>query len=117
MAMTHEEARALALSFPHVEEASVYGKPAFKAFGKFFTRIRAEEGSIVLAGVDFEWREMLMEAEPETFHITAHYKNYPAVLARLAHVDPGTVRVMLEKRWKELAPRKLVKELEASRSA
>ena len=38
--------------------------------------------------VSFDEREMLMEAEPETFHITAHYKDYPSVLAR--HGEPAS---------------------------
>ena len=105
MSMTAEDVRAIALALPQVEEAASYGKPAFKAFGKFLTRVRAEDASIVLPGVGYDEREMLMEAEPETFHITAHYKDYPAVLARLASVDPGTVRSLLERRWRELAPK------------
>ena len=113
MAMTAEDVRAIALSLPHVEEASAYGHPGYKAFGKFLTRVRPEDDSIVLVGVTFDEREMLMEAEPETFHITAHYKNYPSVLARLSHVDPGTVRNMLERRWREVAPKKFLKEHDA----
>lgn len=107
--MTEDEVRTLVLSFPEAEEGSSYGKPAFKVAGKFFTRIRAEDRSLVLTGVSFDEREMYMAAEPATFHLTAHYKDYPAVLARIATVDPGTVRVLLERRWREIAPKKLVK--------
>jgi hypothetical protein len=113
MGMTAEEARALALSFPETEEGTAYGHPAFKAFGKFLTRIRGEDDSLVIVGVGFDEREMLIEAEPEVFHVTPHYRNYPAVLARLSKVDAETVRGLLERRWRAVAPRKFLKAFDA----
>jgi hypothetical protein len=35
--MTRDEVHTLVMSFPETEEGTSYGKPAFKAFGKFFT--------------------------------------------------------------------------------
>jgi len=72
--MTREEMTAIALSFPGCEEGMSYGRPSFKVNGKFFTRLRAEDDSLVLLEVNHDEREMLMEAEPETFFFTAHYK-------------------------------------------
>ena len=115
--MTEEDVRQLALALPHVEETVAYGKPAFKAFGKFLTRVRQEDSSIVLVGVEFDEREMLMEAEPDVFHITPHYQNYPSVLARLATVDPGTVRSFLERRWRQCAPKKVLKQWDAAQGS
>ncbi|HEY5411343.1 MAG TPA: MmcQ/YjbR family DNA-binding protein [Caulobacteraceae bacterium] len=112
--MTEEDVRAIAMALPEVEEAMSYGKPGFKAFGKFLTRVRKQDASIVLTGVEFDEREMLMEAEPGTFHITAHYKDYPAVLARLATVDPGTVKSFLERRWRQCAPKTFLKKWDAA---
>ena len=60
---------------------------------------------------------MYMAAEPKTFHITAHYRDYPMVLARIASVDAGTVKVLLERRWRVLAPKKLVKARDAERAS
>jgi len=114
MAMSDEEVRAMALGLPQVEEGMSYGKPSFKAFGKFLTRVRREDNSLVLH-CTFDEREMLMEAEPETFHITPHYKDYPSVLARLESVDPGTVRNFLERRWRQVAPKAFLKAYEGSR--
>ena len=114
--MTEEDVRQLALALPQVEETVAYGKPAFKAFGKFLTRVRQEDSSIVLVGVEFDEREMLMEAEPDIFFVTPHYKDYPSVLARLATVDPGTVKSFLERRWRQCAPKKVLKEWDAKRA-
>jgi hypothetical protein len=114
--MTWDEVRQIALSFPGVEESTAYGTPAFKVAGKFLTRLRPEDDSLVLVDVPFDEREMLMDADPETFHITPHYQNYPSVLARLARVHPGSLANFLERRWRNVAPRKLVKAHDAGRS-
>ncbi len=113
--MTQDEFRQIVLSFPGVEEGASYGKPAFLVKGKFLTRIRREDASAVLMGVSFDEREMLMEAEPATFHYTAHYKDYPAVLARIATLHPGSLRNFIERRWRQVAPKTLVKAYDAQR--
>ena len=117
MAMTEDDLKTMAMALPQVEEAMAYGKPGYKAFGKFLTRFRREDQSIVLVGVTFDEREMLMEAEPETFHITPHYKDYPSVLARIATVDPDTVKNLLIRRWRQVAPKKFLKEYDARSEA
>lgn len=115
--MTYEEFRHIALGFPGVEEGTSYGKPSFLVRGKFLTRVRREDASAVLTGIHIDEREMLMEAEPGTFHITAHYKDYPAVLARLETLHPGSLRNFLERRWREIAPKKLVKAYDLERDS
>lgn len=105
--------RAIVLSFPGVEEGASYRQPAFLVKGKFLTRLRKDDASLVLMEVGFDEREMLMEAEPETFHVTAHYKDYPAVLARIASLHPGSLRGFIERRWRKLAPRSVVKAYDA----
>jgi hypothetical protein len=115
--MTPDEVREIVMSFPGAEEGMSYGAPAYKVNGKFFTRLRREDQSMVLTSISFDEREMLMEAEPATFHITAHYKDYPAVLARIATLHPGSFRNFLERKWRENAPRKLVKDYDAAKAA
>ena len=112
--MTLEEMRQIALGFPGASEGSSYGKPSFLVNKKFFTRLRRDDNSLVLMDVSYDEREMLMEAEPGTFHITAHYKDYPAVLARMEHLHPGSFRNFLERRWRKIAPKKDVKAFDAA---
>jgi len=114
--MTPDEMREICLSFPGVGEGTSYGKPAFLVNRKFLTRLRREDASAVLMEVSYDEREMLIEAEPETFHFTAHYKDYPSVLARMATLHPGSFRAFLERRWRKIAPKKLVKEWDAARA-
>jgi hypothetical protein len=113
--VTRDEVRAIALSFPGVEEATSYGTPSFRVKGKFMTRLRPEDDSLVLVDVPFDEREMLIEADPATFHFTAHYKDYPSVLARLDSIHPGSLRNFLERRWRNVAPKMLVKAFDAAK--
>src|SRR5678815_6075807 len=77
--MTQDEMEAIVMAFPGAEKGISYGRPSYKLNGKFFTRLRREDDRMVIMDVSFDEREMLMEAEPGTFHFTAHYKDYPYV--------------------------------------
>lgn len=107
--MTFDELYALVLAFPETETGTSYGHPSFKAAGTFFTRLRAEDDSVVVYVDSLDHRDMLMEVEPETFHITDHYRGYPIVLARLASVDADWLRGALEKRWLAIVPKRVAK--------
>ncbi len=107
--MTREEFAAIVLSFPGAEEGTSYGMPAFKVRGKFFTRVRPEDDSAVLQCVPVDERDLLIEAEPATFHFTDHYRGYPIVLARLTTLDPAQARGFLERQWRKLATRAMVR--------
>jgi hypothetical protein len=115
--MTKDEMEAIVMAFPMVEKGMSYGSPAYKVNGKFFTRLRRDDNSLVIMEVPFDEREMLMEAEPGTFHFTAHYKDYPCVLARIDDLHPGSLKAFLERRWRKVAPKKLVKERDAEAQA
>ena len=107
--MTPAELHALVLTFPETGTGTTHGMPSFKAAGKFFTRLRPEDDSVVVYVDSLDHRDMLMEAEPATFHITDHYRGYPIVLARLARVDPVWLKKTLEARWLKLVPKRVSK--------
>lgn len=66
--MTHDDVRALLLSFPGVEDGVSYGEPSFKVAGKFFTWMRpALDDSIVVHLDNLDERELLIEMDPATF--------------------------------------------------
>jgi hypothetical protein len=114
--VTFEEVRALLLSFPGVVEGTSYGTPGFRVGKAFLTRLH-DAGDAMVVRVGFDEREMLMAAEPDTFHITDHYRGYPAVLVRFATVAPGTLRRLYEAGWRERAPKRLVAAFDAERAA
>ena len=67
---------------PGVEEGTSYGTPALRSGGKLIARLHQDGESLVLK-VGNETRDHLLQADPETFFITDHYRGYPMVLARL----------------------------------
>lgn len=48
-----------------------------------------------------------MQARPETFFITDHYKGYPAMIVRLATVRRPELKALLEQSWRQIAPKRL----------
>jgi hypothetical protein len=115
--VTAAQLRKIALGFAEAHEKPSYGKPAFFIAKKFFIRLRAEDNSIVLVVDGMDTREMMLELDPKTYHITDHYKDYPAVLVRLERITADELRIMLERRWRAIAPKKLVKEMDETVSA
>ena len=59
-------------------------------------------------------RDLLIEMDPATFHFTDHHRDYPLVLARIATVDPAWLKAMLERRWRKVAPKRIVKAHDAA---
>jgi hypothetical protein len=114
--MTQDEMEAIVMAFPGAEKGISYGRPSYKVNGKFFTRLRREDDSMVIMDVSFDEREMLMEAEPGTFHFTAHYKDYPCVLARIADLHPGSLKNFLDRRWRKIAKKAAVKAYDAEKA-
>lgn len=106
--VSFETVRQLALALPEVEEGTSYGTPAFKVKGKTITRLR-EDGETLVVKIDFLKRDILMNAEPETFYITDHYRDYPAMLVRLSSVRREVLRDLLEQAWRLEAPKRLIK--------
>lgn len=91
--VTYETVRDIARTLPGAEEGVSYGTPAFRVKGKLFTRLR-EDGATLVIKIDMDERELLMAANPTTFFITDHYRDYPAMLVRLATVHVDELRAL-----------------------
>ncbi|MDQ6828000.1 MAG: MmcQ/YjbR family DNA-binding protein [Gemmatimonadota bacterium] len=94
---------------PGVEESTSYGTLSIKVKGKFMARLK-EDGETLAMRTTFIDRDMLMRVSPETYFITDHYRDYPAVLVRLASADRAQLAELLEDEWRRLAPKKTVKQ-------
>jgi len=92
---------------PAVEESTSYGTPALKVGGKLFVRLKEDAETIVLRTDAFE-RAHLMRADPQTFFITEHYREYPWVLVRLSEVKRAQIAELLEGAWRRVAPKRLI---------
>lgn len=98
--------RKIALALPGVEEGTSYGTPAFRVAKKFIARFW-EDGETLVIRIDIAHREILIAADPKSFFITDHYRNYPAILVRLSVVHPVQLRDLIEESWRRSAPKGL----------
>ncbi|HLJ00262.1 MAG TPA: MmcQ/YjbR family DNA-binding protein [Bradyrhizobium sp.] len=117
MAISKADFRKIALSFPEASEKPSYGKPSFFIAKKFFTRLRDEDDSIVWIVGSIDERDHLLEMDSKTYFITEHYRDYPAVLVRTARIDKAMLRKMLERRFRAIAPKRVLKEMDAQATA
>ena len=101
----------LARELPGAEESTSYGTPAFKVKGKLFARFH-QDGESLVVSVDFDEREELMNADPEKFYITDHYRNYPWILVRLSKARPEELRDLLLGSWRRAAPKQMLASLQ-----
>ncbi|MBV9540387.1 MAG: hypothetical protein JO167_03900, partial [Alphaproteobacteria bacterium] len=62
-------------------------------------------------------RDSLLEMDPKTYFITDHYKNYPSVLVRISRITQQMLHKMLERRWRAIAPKKLLKAVDDAAAA
>jgi hypothetical protein len=92
--VTFDAVRNIALALENVEESTSYGTPAFKVGGELMARLH-QDGCSLVVRVDFEERAELMAADPATYYITEHYRDYPWILVNLSRVQPDALRDLL----------------------
>jgi len=112
--MTEDDFRALCLGFPEVVEGFNMGSTYFKANGKDLARILTGERAM-LTGVPIEEIEMLVDAEPATFWADNHYKQTKCLVAHLGPLAPDAARGFLERRFRQIAKKSVLKAWEAER--
>ena len=112
MPVTKAQLRKVALSFPEAHEKPSYGRPSYFIAKKFLTRLRDEDDSIVWIVDSIDERDNLIELDPKTYFITEHYRDYPSVLVRTARINETMLKKMLERRFRKIAPKKLLRALE-----
>ena len=103
--VTFKTVRDIGLSLPDVEESTSYGTPALKTRRKLFARLHQDGHHLVLKCELLE-REMLLQAAPEVFSITDHYKDYPWILVDLSTVSRDALPDMIERAWRMVASKK-----------
>ncbi|MFY9550926.1 MAG: MmcQ/YjbR family DNA-binding protein [Thermoanaerobaculia bacterium] len=110
--MKWEELVRLGRALPEVVEDTWYRTPALKVRGKAFVRLKEDGRSVVFLLESVDEQEFLIQARPDVYFITDHYRGYPAVLARLSALRTPECRFRLERGWRLKAPKPLVKELD-----
>jgi hypothetical protein len=96
-------ARRFLLTLPNVAEGRSYGMPSFLLQGRFFARFRDEDTVLVLQLGTITERDVLMELDSRAFFFTEHYRNYPAVLIRLAEVAQALFVSVVTEAWDQVS--------------
>jgi hypothetical protein len=104
--------RRLARRLPEVEEGTSYGTLACRVKGKLLARLREDDESLALRS-DFDEREILIEADPDTYFITDHYRNHPLLLVHLSSIEAGELEALLEESWRLVAPKRALAAFDA----
>lgn len=111
MIATWEDLKALALSLdlPRVEEATSWGNPVLKAHGKLWCWWSPYIDA-ALFRCDRDERDMLRDADPDTFPTHPHYEAYNLILVAAGRIDPDWAKARLIRNWREGAPKRFLKE-------
>ena len=110
--VTFEAVRLAAKALLDVEDSTSYGTPALKVRGKLLARLH-QDGECFVLRADLKDREILIQSDPAVFFITDHYRNYPWILVRFLTVDPAELPDLLERAWRLVAPKSLVKKYDS----
>ena len=92
--LTLSTIRRVASALPGLQEGTSYGTPAWRYKGRLLARLH-QDGQSLMLKVGFDAREHLVRADPETFFVTEHYRNYPRVLARLDRLSAADLGKLL----------------------
>jgi hypothetical protein len=107
--------RAIALSFPEVEEGGE-DRPAFRVRGKLFAwAARERDGGGLGIRVDREEKRLILDSDPDVYFSSPHYEGWPGVQIRLEAIDEDELRERLEDAWLIQAPKRLASSYLAER--
>lgn len=98
-----------AAGLPEVEESTWFGTPAVKVRGKGFCRVKDPDTVVVM--VPLEEKELLLEAAPELYFETDHYRGWPAMLVRIRAIPDDELAHRLRVAWLLKAPKTLARKL------
>ena len=109
LAFAFERIKQAAADLPEVEESTWYGTPSLEVRGKGFCRVKDPDTVVVM--VAREEKETLLEAAPDIYFETDHYKGWPAMLVRIRLIADEELAHRLKHAWLLKAPKALAKKV------
>ena len=122
---TQEDVRRIALALPETTEGtdgfgfSVRNGTKDKGFAwVWMKRIEPKKPRVPQPDVlavrvaNNQEKETLIAADPDKFFTEPHYNGFPAVLVRLAAIEPDELSELLTDAWRTLAPKALVRDFD-----
>ena len=103
MPLTKAEARKVMLAIPGTHERLWFNQLSIFLHDRFLAKTHHKEDAVTLQVGSMEMRDMMLEAEPELFYITDHYRKFPFLLVRLSALTRTVLKQMLVGRATQLA--------------
>jgi hypothetical protein len=115
--VTIDEVRAFAITLPRSSEGVVRGHVKFR-IGRIVYLSLSRDGSTMGFAFPKEWRNALIESEPEKFSLPSeHDMRYHWVHVRLGAIDADEMRELVEDAWAFCVPKRVAEEYAASRAS
>jgi hypothetical protein len=115
--VTIDQVREFARTLPRSSEALVRGRVKFR-IGRIVYLSFSRDGSTMGFAFPKEWRNALVESEPEKFSLPSEFDlRYHWVHVRLAAIDEEEMREVVEDAWAFCVPKKVVEEYAAARGS
>lgn len=112
--VTMDEVRAFAAALPRSSEAFVRGRVKFR-IGRIVWLAFSKDGSTMGFAFPKEWRQALVDAEPEKFSLPSeHDMRYHWVHVRLEAIDEEEMRDLVEDAWAFCVPKWVADEYAAT---
>lgn len=108
MSVDTETLKKIFLALPDVREGITHGTLSFYLGKVFFGRLQ-DDGTTFALKMDFADRDMLIAVEPEVFFTNDHFRGYAYVLVRLPGIDAKRLAPLVEKSWRQTAPKRLLR--------
>jgi hypothetical protein len=113
--VTIEEVRAVASRLPRSSEGFVRGQVKFR-IGRIVYLSISRDGSTMGFAFPKEWRNALVESEPEKFSLPSeHDMRYHWVHVRLDAIEADEMHELVEDAWAFCVPKRVADEYAASR--
>src|SRR6188472_1696147 len=113
--VTIDEVRAIAGTLPRSSEALVRGRVKFR-IGRIVYLSLSRDGATMGFAFPKEWRDALVEAEPEKFSLPGESDlRYHWVHVRLAMLGADEMQELVEDAWAFVVPKRVADEYRASR--
>ena len=113
--MTIDEVRAFASTLPRSAEAIVRGRVKFR-IGRIVYLAFSRDGTVMGFAFPKEWRDALVEAEPEKFSLPGESDlRYHWVHVHLAMLGLDEMQELVEDAWAFVVPKRVADEYRGSR--
>jgi hypothetical protein len=111
--VTIDQVREFASTLPRSSEALVRGRVKFR-IGRIVYLSLSRDGTVMGFAFPKEWRDALVEAEPEKFSLPRQSDlRYHWVHVRLAAIDEDEMRALVEDAWAFTVPNRVAAEYAA----